>query len=682
MVLFPYSPMSELVWSQTEGLGIRYTSGSELGKVSPFWSTESFNIVIPSTDNPIKEDRMHSHISSEMATGRKVTGLFTAHRSLSDVLPVSLARKHARDSRSCGQINLTNQLNPVHAQVRMCTENFEKDEQSTNSSVKKSFKVSNEEGPANDGVSISTFQPFFSHQENFKEKVQIANSSSSKFLHENLQYAPKLIMKGKEKMVCKMERSAKESDDSNESVESTVRIMSKRKRPWLFSNSSKNSGKSKRLKAEGESSFMNWMSTIVNGNESCCQPAPVTPLAVAKQQQTDEKGPSSSHMSYENHANRKMLIPVKPMGFTSLFHALYQKNITISSYGFTSLDKSDNLNANSTNPSQDEDPSNQNEGRACVLQTTVPLNSTPNNECWSSQEKRNRDTNCGYLENLWITRLLPKEASSSQPPIENDTIHINKEPNDCFHDKGDHLLKSNFNLILPSSKNKEPEAIVSVFARRLGATEHAKPLNFSNCKNQGDIEEKMEGSSSPNKDRRMVLWLGDEDTNTNANEANEERNIGLMEVRSSSAENCGTNGNSAMPNRNFLAHGATDETTAILEAVRRLRLSRTDVVRQLKSQIQHATLDGFFLRLRLGKLNEAVGRSGYYVARINGLSGEKCLSVTIGKFTCLVECHCISNQDFLEDELKAWFTAALKGDFRLPSREELDIKLKERYLVI
>lgn len=432
-------------------------------------------------------------------------------------------------------------------------------------------------------MSISTFQPFCSYQENFKEKVQIANSSSSKFLHENLQYAPKLIMKGKEKMVCKKECSAKESDDSNESVESTDRIMSKRKRPWLFSNSSKNSGKSKRLKAEGkESSFVNWMSTIVNGIESCRQPAPVTPLAVAKQQQTDEKGPSSSsHMSFENHANGKMPTPFKPMGFTSLFHALYQKNITISSYGFTSLDKSDNLNANSTNPSQDEDPSNQNKGRACVLQTTVQLNSTPNNESWSSEEKRNRDTDCGYLENLWITRLLPKEASSSQPPIENDTIDINKEANDPFHDKGDRMLKSNFNLILPSSKNKEPEAIVSVFARRLGATKHAKPLNFSNCKNQGDIEEKMEGSSSPNKDRRMVLWLGDEDTNTNANEANEERNIGLMEVRSSSAENCGTYGNSAMPNPNFLAQGATDETTAILEAVRRLRLSRTDVVRSV-----------------------------------------------------------------------------------------------------
>lgn len=40
----------------------------------------------------------------------------------------------------------------------------------------------------------------------------------------------------------------------------------------------------------------------------------------------------------------------------------------------------------------------------------------------------------------------------------------------------------------------------------------------------------------------------------------------------------------------------------------------------MKLQIQRSTLDGFFLRLRLGKLNEAVGKSGYCVARINGIT--------------------------------------------------------------
>lgn len=440
---------------------------------------------------------------------------------------------------------------------------------------------------------MDTFQPFCSYQENIKEKVQIASSSSLGFLDENLQDGPKFTIKGKEKVVCKREDAANESNNSNESVESTGSIATKRKRQWFFSNNLNDSGlKNKRLKTEGNgSSFMNWISTIANGFASCSRPAPVTPLAVAKHQQTDEKGPSSSsHNSYENHPNGKMLVPTKPMGFSSLFDVLYQQNITISSYGSKreafaleeSSQKEDNygLNKKCTNPSQDEiRPNNQHKGRACLLQTTARLNSTGNNESRSSEEKRSRDTSGGYLESFWITRLLPKEGSSSQPPSENDAINLNKEANDCFDERMEQKLKSNLNQILPSSKNKESEAIVSLFARRLGAIRHAKPLNFSNCKNKGNIEEKMKSSSSPNKDRRMVLWLGDRDTN--ANEANGERNIGLMEVQSSSAEKCGTSGNSSVPKPNFFAHGANEETMAIFEAVRRLRLPRTDVVRSV-----------------------------------------------------------------------------------------------------
>lgn len=37
-------------------------------------------------------------------------------------------------------------MDPVHAQMRILAENFEKDEESTNSSVKKSTKGSHEKG--------------------------------------------------------------------------------------------------------------------------------------------------------------------------------------------------------------------------------------------------------------------------------------------------------------------------------------------------------------------------------------------------------------------------------------------------------------------------------------------------------------------------------------------------------
>jgi hypothetical protein len=41
---------------------------------------------------------------------------------------------------------MTNELNSVHAQVQMLAENFEKDEESSNSSVRKSAKISHEKG--------------------------------------------------------------------------------------------------------------------------------------------------------------------------------------------------------------------------------------------------------------------------------------------------------------------------------------------------------------------------------------------------------------------------------------------------------------------------------------------------------------------------------------------------------
>jgi hypothetical protein len=426
---------------------------------------------------------------------------------------------------------------------------------------------------------MSTFCPKSSYQENFKEKVQIASSSSLGFSHENLQDIPKLTIKGKEKVVCGKEHEANGSDDSNESVESTGSIVLKRKRQWLFSNNLDDPGlKNKRLKTEGNgSSFMNWISTMANGFASSSRPSPAAPLAVAKQQQADEKG--------SPHPDGNTVVPIKSMGFGSLFNAIYQQNVTISSHGSKrevfSLEKSnrkdDNygLNESDVNPSQDEIvPNNQNEGRASVLQSPVQLILFSNNESRSSEEKISRDTNGGYLENIWITRLLSKEASTSQPPIENDAVDLNKEANSCFDEKTDQKLKPNVNLILPSSKNRESEAIVSLFAKRLGAIRHAKPLNFYNCKNQGNIEEKIRGFGSPNKDRRMVLWLGDRDTNVN--EANKGRNIGSI---FSSEEKCGTSGNSALPKPDLFAQGVNEKTTAIFEAVRRLRLSRTDVVR-------------------------------------------------------------------------------------------------------
>lgn len=135
---------------------------------------------------------------------------------------------------------------------------------------------------------------------------------------------------------------------------------------------------------------------------------------------------------------------------------------------------------------------------------------------------------------------------------------------------------------------------------------------------------------------------------------------------------------SIIPSGNCVATEVGNEPAETFEMIRRLRLSRTDVIRWLESPNTHFSLEGFFLRLRLGKWEEGPGGTGYHVAHINGARYGNCLSVSIGVSTYIVEYRTVSNHDFLEDELKAWWSAIAKGDGKLPSREELNKKLNER----
>lgn len=121
------------------------------------------------------------------------------------------------------------------------------------------------------------------------------------------------------------------------------------------------------------------------------------------------------------------------------------------------------------------------------------------------------------------------------------------------------------------------------------------------------------------------------------------------------------------------------------EIIRRLRLSRADILKWMKSPNSNFCLEGFFLRLRLGKWEEGLGGTGYHVACIRETSPErssgKCkppISVDVGGFKCAVDCRYVSNHDFIEDELMAWWCSNAKGAGKLPSVEELNLKLLEK----
>ncbi|KAI3756762.1 hypothetical protein L1987_56585 [Smallanthus sonchifolius] len=122
----------------------------------------------------------------------------------------------------------------------------------------------------------------------------------------------------------------------------------------------------------------------------------------------------------------------------------------------------------------------------------------------------------------------------------------------------------------------------------------------------------------------------------------------------------------------------------IFDTIRRLRLSRTDIHKWMTSQLPVAQLEGFFLRLRVAKWEEGDQGSRYYVACITGLQREtpwkdlkQSIRVKVGDVECFVESQHVSNCDFIEDELIAWWQKTSKNQ-RFPVVKDLKSKLAVR----
>ncbi|KAJ0717313.1 putative Plus-3 domain, Plus3-like superfamily protein [Helianthus annuus] len=123
----------------------------------------------------------------------------------------------------------------------------------------------------------------------------------------------------------------------------------------------------------------------------------------------------------------------------------------------------------------------------------------------------------------------------------------------------------------------------------------------------------------------------------------------------------------------------------MFDTIRKLRLSRTDIIKWMNSRSSvSCNLDGFFLRLRVAKWEEGAGGSKYYVACITGSQGEtpckdlkQSIRVKVGDVECLVQSQHVSNNDFLEDELIAWWEKTLQNG-GIPVVKDLKSKLAER----
>ncbi|OMO54771.1 Zinc finger, CCHC-type [Corchorus capsularis] len=202
--------------------------------------------------------------------------------------------------------------------------------------------------------------------------------------------------------------------------------------------------------------------------------------------------------------------------------------------------------------------------------------------------------------------------------------------------------------------------------------QHQSSLRASSA-NLGDVIDTGKGSSN--------------DYGVTADKVRSNIDLNKKHVASSSKEN-ELKENQITPWGNFFAQKFSDMPKAIFNAVRMLRFSRTDILKWMNSKTPLSHLEGFFLRLRLGKWEEGLGGTGYYVACITGAhrqstqqTSKSSISVNVGGVKCLVESQYISNHDFLEDELIAWWRATTRSGGKIPSEQELSMKVKERRML-
>ncbi|XP_019180443.1 PREDICTED: uncharacterized protein LOC109175609 isoform X2 [Ipomoea nil] len=172
-----------------------------------------------------------------------------------------------------------------------------------------------------------------------------------------------------------------------------------------------------------------------------------------------------------------------------------------------------------------------------------------------------------------------------------------------------------------------------------------------------------------------------------------ERKARSSDVPENVASNPGENvlkgtGTGVLPLSTFGSKETASVPKGAFDAIRRLRLSRGDILKWLDSNAPLSHLDGFFLRLRMGKWEGALGGTGYYIARISGITGsqqeysakdaKKCISVSICGITCSVGSQYVSNHDFLEDELMAWWCKTSESGGQVPSEDELRLKVEQK----
>lgn len=543
-------------------------------------------------------------------------------------------------------------------------------------------------------------------------------------------------------------KTGKDEDDSHESVEScsSTMLISKGKKRCSFEQQLVSGSKKVKKQIQEnpfstsfhgkQSSFMNWISNMMKG--SC------------RSSNWDETPPSLSLTLHANssHANenadqklitskRNANYRCKSTGFDTIFQSLYLPNKSFTKY--QTGEGSKFFHGEESN---------------CEEQFLLAEGEEPKNEVsfpkpCSRKRKSNSVENDIFeppkttlshkpVRSLWISRFSPQSSGRAVDPTASDsTRHPKssdskkraedgcKELQNCYDTEvcfGLEKVEGNkSNMIRPSQRFNNSEAMASTFARRLGSLKNIVPSNLMDSEDlaimtcffcglkghdlrdcseitDNELEDLIRNINSSDKveessclcvicfqlnhwaiacPRRMKM-----DANSKAEVSN------VFSCKKYTAANSlekGVKEHQLTPFCNFVDRQISHIPEGIFEAIKRVRLSRADIIKWMSSRISLSHLDGFFLRLRLGKWDEGTGGTGYYVACITGVHVEKSpkssqtpISVNVGGRSCLVESQYVSNHEFHEDELMAWWRATSRCGGKIPSEEDLKVKFEER----
>ncbi|KAK4434077.1 hypothetical protein Salat_0570400 [Sesamum alatum] len=243
--------------------------------------------------------------------------------------------------------------------------------------------------------------------------------------------------------------------------------------------------------------------------------------------------------------------------------------------------------------------------------------------------------------------------------------------------------------LAPSTKHWRSEQNVSFFSRFTACRLQLRNGNEKRSSyHRGDEDHKLVAADrTAGCSKKLLSGSFPSNLTLDMNKCSNRRVSASNEIQRSTVSNFAKNvkDNQNYPPCKLFTAQNTVATSEIFHAVRNLRLSRANILRWMNSDVSLSHLNGFFLRLRLGKLEAELGGTGYYVACITGDASEhnscqskKSILVDVGGIRSSVGSQYVSNHDFSEDEIKAWWCRIVKSGCRIPSLDELNSKINDR----